>query len=148
MIKNAACTWFALSLLLAGCSRFDPHVGALQATCGSSKGNEQQTPRDPGYPGGSRAPAPAVPTCQADGGSACNDCENLHCCATLSACYGDPVCGCADSALDQCLDAAEQAADAAEQIGRCWSNFARHGSVEQDRVACQDAWCKAECEVP
>jgi hypothetical protein len=75
-------------------------------------------------------------------------CENTHCCAARSACYGDPVCACADLGLDECLDAAESSADAPGDVARCWSAFSAKGTVEAERVACERAWCQRECSVP
>jgi hypothetical protein len=92
----------------------------------------------------------SAPTCATDTGSPCDDCENTHCCATRSACYGDPVCACADVALDECLDAAESSAmaGAPAQTSGCWNVFSARGTVEQARVACQRAWCQTECGLP
>jgi hypothetical protein len=59
-------------------------------------------------------------------------------------CYRDPVCFCADHALDKCYDNADnKGSDSAKQA--CWDAFSAQGTVERARVACELAWCAAEC---
>jgi hypothetical protein len=136
--------------LSAGCSAVDAKTGAPQGTCGiAAPGGAQATPGGSYYPVGA-AKTPAAPTCEGNTGSACNDCEGAHCCGTRSACYGDPVCACADQAFDTCLDAAAatSATEIAARTSQCWAKFSVAGTVEQARIACQRSWCKMECEVP
>ncbi|HET7544859.1 MAG TPA: hypothetical protein VFK05_33560 [Polyangiaceae bacterium] len=141
-------SWWLL-LLLVGCSLVDPQVGSPQASCGNSAGGGQSNPGSPYY---QRSPNQigTVPTCESHADGSCNACESTHCCATRSACYGDPVCACADSSLDECLEEAETRATAEQQAAtsRCWSDFAARGTVEQARLSCQRAWCQSECGIP
>lgn len=138
---------FALGVLLllgGGCSFVEPEAGAPQAACGITTSGSSE--HGAGYYGA--AHASDTPTCAASTGSACDACENAHCCAARSACYGDPVCACADLGLDECLDGAESSADEPGEVGRCWAAFSAKGMVEAERVACERAWCQRECAVP
>jgi hypothetical protein len=139
-----------LLLLGAGCSFVDPQAGAPQATCGISFGGGSQGGPSAGYYHSSSAQMLGGPTCATSSESACDDCESAHCCAARSACYGDPVCACADLALDECLDAAKTSAVADEPalVGRCWNTFSAKGTAEQARISCQRSWCQTQCEVP
>ena len=148
MTPNRLAAPFATLLVVFGCSFVDPQAGAPQTACGISFGGSSASGSGTGYYGSGSASARGEPTCAASAGSPCNECENAHCCATRSACYGDPVCACADLALDECLDAAETSADEAAQRSVCWSTFALKGTVEQERVNCQRAWCQTACAVP
>jgi hypothetical protein len=138
-----------LALFLgAGCSFVDPQAGAAQAACGISGGGASQTGPGAAYYGTptTQTTKSGAPTCATVPMSPCDDCESTHCCATRSACYGDPVCACADAALDECLDQA--ATGASTDVTRCWDLFAAKGTVEQARVACQRSWCQTECKIP
>jgi hypothetical protein len=135
----------ALMAAVSGCSLFDPQVGADQAACGEEAGGASGG----GY--GSNPNADAGGICGADAGSPCDDCESAHCCATRLACYGDPVCHCADQALDSCLDlvSGDDAAPAAsDSATRCWNLFSASGHVAQARVSCERAWCQDLCGIP
>lgn len=139
------------AFLAAGCSFADARVGAPQDACGIEDEGQVETTLRPGnYYRAGAASGSAAPICEGNTGSACNDCEGAHCCARRSACYGDPVCACADLALDGCLDDAKAApaAEIAARTSQCWSTFSAAGTVEQLRVACQHAWCQMECQVP
>ena len=141
----------AILLLLlgstAGCSFADPHQGPLQALCGISSGGSGQTSAGSAYYGVPMMQA-AGPSCSVDSDDPCDVCEITHCCATRSACYGDPTCACADISLDQCLDVAETSADETSSADACWDAFKAKGTAEQARVTCQRAWCKTECAIP
>jgi hypothetical protein len=97
-----------------------------------------------GYGYGTTTSRTTPTTCQADAGTACDDCESEYCCPTRLACYEDPVCACADHALDVCNAAARNTL----AMGVCWSTFANFGTVEAARVACQVAWCQQACAIP
>jgi hypothetical protein len=144
LVATVCSAWFAL---VCGCSLVDPRVGAVQAS--SCAAGEQGSS---GYGGGSGSGSGADGglSCGTDSGSACDDCESLHCCDTRLACYGDRVCGCADQALDQCLEmaSADGDADASDAIARCWDAFTTTGHVALARVSCQRTWCQAACAVP
>jgi hypothetical protein len=122
-------------LLVAGCSLVDPNVGTNQAACGAQTG-----------PTSAYGPSAidAGGTCAADAGSDCDDCESRWCCQTRLACYADPVCDCADKAMDTCMGTATD--DAA--VGRCWSAFSASGDPAKSRFACLRAWCQGVCGVP
>jgi hypothetical protein len=127
-------------LLVAGCSLVDPNVGPNQAACGAQTGSTT------GYgPAGTDAGG----SCAADAGTACDDCESRWCCQTRSACYADPVCDCADKAMDTCLDmgAGDSGPDDAA-VGRCWVAFSASGAVAKSRFTCLRAWCQGVCGVP
>ncbi len=136
-----------LALLAGGCSFADAQVGARQDTCDLNGGHAQTPPRASGYYRSDPVDPSAPPVCEGNTGRACDDCESAHCCARLSACYGDPVCACADLALDQCLDQAKAApvAEVAARASECWNTFSAAGIVEEARVACRRAWCEPEC---
>lgn len=142
------CWW--LLFVAAGCSLVDPQVGAAQAWCGLSTGGGSNSGPGSNYYHRNASQPSIAPTCEAQPESACNDCEAAHCCATRSACYGDPVCACADLSLDECLEAAEAGSpeDQPAAIAHCWSNFSETGTVERARVSCQRAWCQSECQIP
>ena len=137
-------------VLVLACSGLDPRVGARQGKCGVSLTQSGQSTTGSSYPSVGSGQSSATPACEGNTGEPCNDCESAHCCASRSACYGDPVCACADQVLDQCLDEAGTApmAEAAEQAAGCWRTFWLAGSVEQARITCQRSWCQAECGVP
>src|SRR5450432_115596 len=123
-----------LLILGVGCSFVEPQAGAPQAACGISFGGGSQSGTGAGYYGTSSGQTLGAPTCAASMDSAdstCDACENTHCCATRSACYGDPVCACADLKLDECLDAAETSAAADEPalLSRCWNAFSAKGTA-------------------
>lgn len=136
----------ALAAGLAGCSSIDARVGARQDSCGegesaaSGGGGGTGTP----YPGAREVAAAASGTCAADAGSACDDCESQWCCDARLACYRDPVCVCADEALDGCLS--DAAADPS-RVSACWDAFAKRGSVEAAFVACDRMSCAEACGV-
>jgi hypothetical protein len=60
------------------------------------------------------------------------------------ACYEDPVCACADHAMDICAAAA--GTDPARNAA-CWSAFADEGTVETVRVGCERTWCQVACGI-
>ena len=127
-------------LLVAGCSLVDPNVGTNQAACGAQTG-----------PTSAYGPSAidAGGTCAADAGSDCDDCESRWCCQTRLACYADPVCDCADRAMDTCLSAAEgDAASSDAAVGRCSEAFSASGDVAKARLTCLRAWCQQVCDVP
>jgi hypothetical protein len=139
------------ALLAAGCSFADAKVGARQGACDlTGTGNTQATPHGKSSYRAVAASTSAAPVCEGSNGNACDDCESAHCCASRSACYGDPVCACADLALDGCLDEADAAPaeEIAARESQCWNVFSAIGTVEQARVACRLAWCKVECASP
>ena len=134
----------ALAVAASACSSLNPNVGPSQESCGvAALGATTTTTTGSGYVSTTARATPT--TCAADAGSACDDCESLHCCATRLPCYEDPVCACADQALDACLAAAGSDSDGA---AACWNAFTSKGSVEAARVACEIAWCQAVCEIP
>jgi hypothetical protein len=145
MFSRAACCALALaSLPLAACSVADPRFGASQVDCGLAVASTGQT--GPGNYGATQRQR--TPTCELVVDNPCDVCESTHCCATRSACYGDPSCACADQALDECLDDAETSTDEHAASAACWNTFADRGIAESARVACQRAWCQTECGVP
>jgi hypothetical protein len=130
-----------------GCSSIDPEVGPSQESCGVEPLGTTAAAGGGAYAGAatsSATPTTTPTTCSADAGSACDDCESLWCCPTRLACYEDPVCACADHALDTCTDAAGASLPAA---GACWSAFAGRGTVEADRVACLASYCQGACAI-
>ncbi|HEY4103493.1 MAG TPA: hypothetical protein VGM44_06360 [Polyangiaceae bacterium] len=147
-------TWsrFALGFIAlaisTGCSFVDPHAGASQTECGIAFGGSGQTSGGSSYYGSTAHATAAGPSCALTTDNPCDQCETTHCCATRSACYGDPSCACADETLDECLDDAEMSANEAAEQSQCWNAFSTRGAAEQARVACQRAWCQSECEVP
>jgi hypothetical protein len=129
----------------AACSSIAPEVGPSQESCGVAALGATTTTTS-GYGYGASSTARAIPTtCVADAGSACDDCESTWCCSTRLACYEDPVCACADHALDACTDAAGTDPSGNEA---CWSAFDATGTVEAARVACLTSWCQAACAIP
>jgi hypothetical protein len=138
------------ALAVGGCSLADPRVGALQEACGLSVTDGGPSgATGSGYYGTSTSSKGGA-TCKAVTDNPCDECESEHCCASRSACYGDPVCACADMTLDECLDDAEEA-DAGKgspAAAVCWSQFTAKGTVEQARVACERSWCQTECGIP
>jgi hypothetical protein len=140
-----------VAFLAASCSFADAKVGARQDACDiAAAGQMQTTPHTGSYYRVGTASTAAAPVCEGNTGDACNDCESAHCCARRSACYADPVCACADLALDRCLDDANAApaVELAARTSQCWNTFSATGTVEQSRVACRRAWCQMECELP
>jgi hypothetical protein len=97
------------------------------------------------YGGASAATSPAK-ACIADAGSPCDICESTYCCMTRLDCYRDPVCFCADQALDDCFGTVSEGSASAGQA--CRDAFSAHGTVERSRLACQQAWCATECGLP
>jgi hypothetical protein len=156
--SNQLCL-LAFAGLAVGCSAVDPKVGPSEQSCGESapltgpggpagygaSGGAGTGSTAGGYAGSSTGSSEAHLTCAADAGSACDNCETRWCCTSRLACYTDPVCTCADHALDGCLDDAGTSASA---IAKCWSDFSAHGNVEKARVACERAWCQVPCGVP
>jgi hypothetical protein len=143
-VSTLCAAWFSLA---CGCSFVDPQVGPVQASCPAG----EQGSGGYGYGGASSGNgANSGQSCGTDSGSACDDCESLYCCDTRLACYGDRVCGCADHALDHCLDMAsgDGAADASDAIARCWDAFTTSGHIALARVSCQRARCQQACAVP
>jgi hypothetical protein len=141
-VRSLSCAvWL---LVMCGCSFVDPRVGPAQVSCAEG---------EQGYGGGSTGAGygdDGGAGCGTDSGDPCADCEGLHCCETRRACYGDRVCGCADQALDECLNAiaGDRDADAPEAGARCWDAFVASGAVAQARVSCQRTWCQQACGVP
>jgi hypothetical protein len=136
--------WPLALLALVGCSLLDPNVGSNQAACGVQAGSTAS-----GY---GSAGTDAAAMCGADAGSACDDCESRWCCPTRVACYADPVCDCADQAMNLCPGVPQgdaEAGDAASAaVGRCWEAFATSGDIAKSRLACLRAWCQEVCGVP
>jgi hypothetical protein len=135
----------AVAAAASACSSFDPQVGPSQESCGVEALGATTATTSAGYGYGTTTSRMTPTTCQADAGSACDDCESEWCCSTRLPCYEDPVCACADHALDACTAAAGSNASA---VGACWSTFANVGTVEAARVACEVAWCKQACAIP
>lgn len=129
-----------------GCSLLDPKVGPAQAACDDQQGGSNGSGYGPSTPDASG-------TCGSDAGSDCDDCESQHCCQTRLSCYGDPVCNCADQALDMCLqmasnDDAGTTTDGSDPVARCWDAFSATGRIAQARLACERAWCQVACAIP
>jgi hypothetical protein len=154
-LAAARCLWglaLASAALASACAQIEPQVGDSQESCGESAPITTATGGNPGsgstgtsvYGGASPATSPAV-ACVADAGSACDICESTYCCMTRLACYRDPVCFCADRALDGCMGGNGASA---EQVTACLNVFSAHGTVERARLACQQAWCATECAAP
>jgi len=144
----------ALVLLsVAGCAAIDPEVGPSQESCGvDAAAASAAGPTGYGSTGSSGYGASAQPApsqiCALDAGSPCDDCESTYCCMTRVACYSDPVCVCADHAMDLCLAASDKGGSVpSPQAADCWSAFSAYGTVEQVRVACEQTWCAASCVV-
>jgi|SRR5580658_739803 hypothetical protein len=140
-------------LCVEGCAAIDPEVGPSQESCGidataaspASNAGYGSTPSS-GY-GPPLQPSPSQ-RCTPDAGNPCDDCESRYCCMTRMACYTDPVCTCADQAMDTCLAATDEGgAVPSSQAARCWSAFSAFGTVEQARVACERTWCAVACTV-
>src|SRR5579864_8448351 len=132
----ARCLWGLALASALGCAEIEPQVGDSQESCG---GNVPGAPAPGGnspygstgtsmYGGASAVTSPAV-ACVADAGSACDICESTYCCMTRLACYRDPVCFCADQALDKCIDVASSKGSASAGQA-CVDVFAAHGTVE------------------
>jgi hypothetical protein len=146
----------ALALLsVSGCTAIDPEVGPSQESCGIDAASASagaapaagygSTPSS-GY--GTSRPLAPTQSCTPDAGSPCDDCESTYCCVTRLACYSDPVCTCADQAMDGCLAVTiEGGATPSPQAAACWSAFSAYGTVERVRVACERTWCAAACAV-
>lgn len=156
MKRNAAvrCLWGLALASVLGCAQIEPSVGLSQESCGNSAPNVTTAGGNSPYGstgmslygGASPATSPAV-ACVADAGSACDLCESTYCCTTRLACYRDPVCFCADQALDECL-AGAGVSSSPPQVSACLDHFSAHGTVERARLACQQAWCTTECALP
>jgi hypothetical protein len=156
-MERRRAAWCQCAFVLAsfaGCAQIDPQVGPSQESCGESVASALAAAGNSAYGGGtatnaygaSAATSPAH-ACTPDAGGPCDVCESTYCCMTRLACYSDPVCVCADHALDTCFDALG-AAPSAKQATACLDAFSAHGAVEQARIACQQAWCAAACAVP
>jgi hypothetical protein len=139
---------------LAGCADLDPKVGPSQESCAVAVDEPGATPGKAGYGSTtsnmSGAPTGTAEQCAGDAGSPCDLCESTYCCQTRLACYRDPVCLCADQALDLCLDGlgSDKNAPSPAEIATCRDAFSAHGSVEQARMACEQSWCGSECAPP
>ncbi len=144
-VRPAWCALLALLAAGAGCSALSPQVGPDQESCGEDAAAPVAAGQTGYGPAPTAAPANVSPLCSPDGGEACDDCESQFCCATRLACYGDPVCACADRAWDRCMDDATRSAS---QKNACWAAFTSEGTVEAARVACERTWCKVACNVP
>jgi hypothetical protein len=152
---QAWCPVVLAALSLAGCTAFDPRVGASQESCGVDLDQPGATAGSGGYgatatSGYGRSMATAQTCTPLDGGSACDICESTYCCMTRLACYKDPVCVCADEALDSCVTSLEDAktAPSAQQLDACRDAFSARGTVELARMTCQQAWCATACAAP
>jgi hypothetical protein len=67
---------------------------------------------------------------------------------TRLACYSDPVCTCADQAMDLCLAKTDEGGTVqSPQATACWNAFSAYGTVEKARVACEQTWCAVACAV-
>ncbi len=152
--RNTASTPQVLALaFLVGCSSVDPQVGSSQESCGVDAASPATAKGSAGYSSTSSGPGTpqtgASLVCMLDAGSPCDDCESTYCCTTRTACYTDPVCICADRALDLCSDSTDNGgATPSAQTAACWAAFSARGTVEQARVACEKAWCATACALP
>jgi hypothetical protein len=144
-VRPAAITLGWLGVATLSCASIDPEVGASQESCGVEPLGATTTTSTSTIYGASGGVTSTPTTCEADAGSACDECESERCCATRLPCYEDPVCVCQDHVLDACVAAA--GSDSAE-AGECWTSFTNAGAVEAARVACEIAWCKAVCGIP
>ena len=156
-MKRSAASWcprLALALALAGCSAVDPQVGPSQESCGVGAAMAGGAASGTGYggaPSSRNGASPDLSTyCSADAGSPCDVCESTYCCMTRAACYMDPVCFCADRAMDTCLGGVDAGAPAPAppEVAACWNAFVARGAVEEARVTCEQAWCGAVCAMP
>jgi hypothetical protein len=129
----------------SGCSSIDPQVGPSQESCGVEPLGTTTAAGGSAYATSTSTTTSTTTPCSADAGSACDDCESRWCCSTRLACYEDPVCACADHALDACTGRADASLAA---TGACWSAFAGQGTVEAARVACLVSWCQSVCAIP
>lgn len=153
-LAGTRCLWGLALASTVGCADIEPQVGPSQESCGNSLpattapgGNSPYGSTGMSmYGGASAATSPAV-ACVADAGSACDLCESTYCCTTRLACYRDPVCFCADHALDECFDVASNKGSASAGQA-CLDAFAAQGTVERARLACQQSWCATECAPP
>jgi hypothetical protein len=134
----------AASLAVLGCSSVDPKVGPQQDNCGTETSPGAGASGSP-YGASMMTAARTAATCEADAGNSCDSCESQWCCDARQACYHDPVCFCADRALDRCLD--DAAGDPAG-VSACWQAFAAHGAVEGARATCLRASCADACGLP
>jgi hypothetical protein len=157
LVERRRAAWCQCALVLAslaGCAQIDPQVGPSQESCGTGVAAAGATAGNSGYGGagtsayGASAATSQEQACTPDAGSPCDVCESTYCCMTRLACYRDPVCLCADQALDKCFETAGKAGASAQQGAACRDAFSAHGAVEQARMACQQAWCAAACAVP
>jgi hypothetical protein len=144
------CTCLLGLASVAACSAIEPEVGPSQESCGVSPIGPASTAVSGGYgssPSGGNSASSALPPsryCAPDAGGPCDVCESTYCCATRMACYMDPVCVCADNAMDECQDAAKSA----DQVSACEDAFSARGTVEQARMTCLNAWCATVCGAP
>ncbi len=156
MDLRQAARWPMRVLVLAGmvgCAAIDPQVGPSQESCGVDPIGAASTAGSGGYgsapsagSGGSSAVV-ATRYCSPDAGGPCDLCESTYCCTTRMACYMDPVCVCADHAMDECLGNGGSAPSPG-QVAACEDAFSARGSVEQARITCLQAWCAAACAGP
>jgi hypothetical protein len=145
-----------LTASAAGCDVLDPKVGLLQESCGvdavapgaaSGEYGGAGTTTSSAYGASSgTSTSSTVTVCAPDAGGTCDECESQFCCTTRTACYEDPVCICADQALERCLKATAPGDDSG--IDACWDAFEENGTVEAERVACEKTWCQGPCGVP
>lgn len=157
MERSHAARWSRTLVLasLAGCADVDPQVGPSQESCGvdaapvAIAGSAGYGPASSTENGASQAPTTAQ-LCAPDAGGPCDVCESTYCCPTRMACYTDPVCICADHAMDQCIGSAGNggAMPSPSQVAACEDAFSAHGRVEQARIACQNTWCATACASP
>jgi hypothetical protein len=147
-----AARWLVLAAVAgatSGCSLLEAKVGEEQDVCpGYASGYTSSGGGGGSNPYVSTSSSGATPNtsvCLADAGSACDDCESVWCCTERAACYGDPVCRCADWNLDQCQG---NDGDSGSAWAACWSAFGTRGTVEAERLACLQAWCASACGTP
>jgi hypothetical protein len=151
-IETAAIGMVLFLAPIAACSAINPEVGPSQESCGIGAVGSAGPSGNGGYGsnpyGGSSSKAASSQSCSIDAGSPCDDCESKYCCTTRAACYADPVCICADNAMDGCLSSTDQmgTVPSAPATG-CWNAFASRGTVEAARVACERAWCTGPCAI-
>jgi hypothetical protein len=153
--RNAAwCTALLVLASLAACTAFEPRVGASQDTCNTGSDGQGAMSGSTEYatmPAAGTSMAGSPQTCPVvDGGSSCDTCESTYCCMTRLACFHDPVCVCADKAMDSCIESLQASRNppTAHQIDECRDAFAARGTVEADRITCQEAMCASACAVP
>lgn len=140
----------SLCLTGTGCAAFAPQVGVEQDSCPAGDDPVAAPSPGSGYGASTAGTASVSATaealvCSPDAGAACDACEGQFCCATRLACYEDPVCHCADDALDSCTDAA---GTDPTRTAACYAAFTGAGIVEQARMECLRTWCQVVCALP